>query len=294
MRLRQSGERFTARKVTSAVRDRGPVLAGGARDRRAASARTRGRRGATSNSRWPSMASSSRRPAVTVALRGARSRRARSPKNPPGPEGRDLAAVALDPGLPVDDHEELGARRALADDDLPGVDVDVLGQLRHHRCSSFLEQAEKSGTWSRCRRTSRCGPWRASCHGLVLRLCGGQAVRAGNSESRMKVDSVTLKSGSGLHASSRRTPAAISNPLPHPHICPLWRHVTCPRPSESTSAPPTPSSRSSRPASPSSSPTPRVAAPPRRSSPSRRPARSSSARSPSARRSPTPIARSGR
>ena len=68
----------------------------------------------------------------------------------------------------------------------------------------------------------------------------------------------------------------------------------CPRPSESTSAPPTRSSASSRPATPSSSPTPRARAPPPRWWPSPRTARSSSARWPSARRSPTPIAPSGR
>ena len=68
----------------------------------------------------------------------------------------------------------------------------------------------------------------------------------------------------------------------------------CPRPSASTSAPPTPSSPSSRPASPSSSPTPRAPAPRRRWSRSPRPARCSSARSPSARPSPTPTAPSAR
>ena len=75
---------------------------------------------------------------------------------------------------------------------------------------------------------------------------------------------------------------------------PARRPAPCPRPSVSTSVPPTPSSPSSRAATPSSSPTPRARARRRPSSPSPRAARSSSARSPSARPSPTPTARSAR
>ena len=65
--------------------------------------------------------------AVTVALRGALSRSARSPKKAPGAELGDLVAVAAHLGRAVDDHEELGARRALADEHLAGLDGDVLG-----------------------------------------------------------------------------------------------------------------------------------------------------------------------
>ena len=67
--------------------------------------------------------------AITVALRGARSRSARSPKKPPGSELGDLLAVAVDPGVAVEDHEEVGAGRALGDDRLSGGDVHLLGLL---------------------------------------------------------------------------------------------------------------------------------------------------------------------
>src|SRR3954451_1473744 len=49
-----------------------------------------------------------------------------------GAEGRHLAPVALDPGPPVEDHEELGAGGSLAHDRLAGRDRQVVGRLRHH------------------------------------------------------------------------------------------------------------------------------------------------------------------
>ena len=83
-----------------------------------------------------------------VALRGARSSSARSPKKPPGPSSATFSAVALDPGLAVEDHEELGAGGALGDDHGAGRDVHRLGRFATS-WSSFLEQAEKRGTVAR-------------------------------------------------------------------------------------------------------------------------------------------------
>ena len=69
---------------------------------------------------------------MTLALRGARSSRARSPKKPPGPSDRHLAPVALDVGPAVEDHEELGAGGTLGDHHLARGDGHVVGRLRHH------------------------------------------------------------------------------------------------------------------------------------------------------------------
>src|SRR4029078_10150675 len=85
--------------------------------------------------------------AVTVALRGALSSSARSPKNAPGPRvattfpcrvtsaspatmAENAAPVAPPPRRPAEYGEDLAPRRALPDHDVPGIDVDVLGQLR--------------------------------------------------------------------------------------------------------------------------------------------------------------------
>ena len=48
-----------------------------------------------------------------------------------GPERRDLLTVTGDLGVALDDHEELGPGRALAHEDLAGVDADVLGPPGH-------------------------------------------------------------------------------------------------------------------------------------------------------------------
>ena len=107
------------------------------------------------NSRWPSTTSS------IGGLRGDRGVAGRLveqgelAEGVAGAEGRDLAAVAADRRGAVDDHEELAAGGALADEDPAGIDLDVLGPPGDER-QLLRERAEKSGTWARwSRKASR-------------------------------------------------------------------------------------------------------------------------------------------
>ena len=83
------------------------------------------------NSRWPRTTSSMSVSATTVALRGAFSRRASSPKESPGPSGRDLATLPGHLRGPVEDHEELVAGLTLGDEGLPRGDPYVLRPPGH-------------------------------------------------------------------------------------------------------------------------------------------------------------------
>ena len=75
--------------------------------------------------------------------------------------------MALDPGLAVEDHEELGARGALADDDLARRTVTCSADFATS-CSSFLEQAEKRGTVASASTNESLRAMRRNlCHRLV-------------------------------------------------------------------------------------------------------------------------------
>ena len=134
-----------------------PARGGGARGRRAASCDEAGdRRGGASNARWPSTTSSIGVSAITVALRGAWSSRARSPKKPPGPSVGHLLAVALDPGLARRGSRRTRRRRRPRSRRPCPASTCTCSADFATSWSSFLEQAEKSGHRSRgCRRRHR-------------------------------------------------------------------------------------------------------------------------------------------
>ena len=84
-----------------------------------------------------------------AALRRARSSRARSPKSRPA-RGGHLSTVALDAGPAVEDHEKnYGAGGALGHHHLARGQCCAVPRAFATICSSFLEQAEKSGTVAR-------------------------------------------------------------------------------------------------------------------------------------------------
>ena len=205
------GKRFTARKVTSEV---ARVLFSQACGARPASSffEKPGWSSSVSKARWPSLATSRSESAITLALRGARSSRARSPKNPPGPRTatwRPWRSTRACPSMITKNSVPAAPSFTTT---LPGGECHPLGRLRHHRQlllgAGGEEGHRRQGVDERVAARHGEHPATDSC-----RACGNSR-RAGNSEPRMKVDSVTLKSGSGLRVSGRRTPAAISNPAP--------------------------------------------------------------------------------
>ena len=102
--------------------------------------------------------------AVTVAVRGERSRKASSPKKSPGAERGEPLGLLGDGGLPAQDHEQVPVHAPLPHQHRPGLDVDLggrgddgpkvlLGDVREQR--DGLEVLDHIG-------------WDASGHGALL------------------------------------------------------------------------------------------------------------------------------
>ena len=162
-----------------------------------------------SKARWPSLATSSSESAITLALRGAAVEEGEVAEEAAGPERRHLTAVALDPGLAVEDHEELGAGRTLVHHHLAGREGDPVGRLRHH-LQLLLGAGGEEG-----HRRQGVDERVAARHGEHPATTGTRAATSGGAgiaTPRMKVDSVTLKSGSGPHPCGRSTPGTHSQP----------------------------------------------------------------------------------
>ena len=226
------------------------------------------------NSRWPSTTSSTSLSATTVALRGALSSRASSPKAWPGPEGGDPAALAGDLGGALQEHEELVPGLALGHEDLAGRDPDVFRPAGDQLEVFSRAGAEKGHLLEVVDEGVTTG------HGAETYNATGPGARAAlNSGRARESDTGRLKlyssDRSSLFRSVKRS-RYVQGRRDRPRHHQLGRRCAGGRRARRH-----PQRR-------------RAAAPPHRSSRSRRRARCWSARSPSARPSPTRIARSAR
>ena len=89
--------------------------------------------------------------AVTVALRGARSMRAISPKTAPGPTVVDLGAVPGHRRGALDDDEGLVADLALGDQLPAGLDVDLVDEAGDLGQIVLASTGRTAGRSARCR-----------------------------------------------------------------------------------------------------------------------------------------------
>ena len=193
------------------------------------------------NSRWPSTTSSIGGLGGDGRVAGRLVEERQLAEAAPGPSVATLLAVPADLAVPLDDHEELAAGRALADEDLARLDLHVLGPAGDER--QLLLGAGRR----------RAAPGRGARGRRRVRDMG----RESNDRRAPDVAKVRRRlrvgeSGSGIgtagQVASDRTQDFDAHPVtrkirPRPDPTDLRRHTPCPRPSASTSAPPTRSSR---------------------------------------------------
>ena len=163
--------------------------------------------------------------AVTVALRGALSRSASSPKTSPGPRVATLRPWRLDLGLALDDHEELAAGRALAHEDLAGRDRPSRPRPAGHQLRA------PSGAGREERHLGEVvDEGIAACHGRESNEpCRGEgplarsSLRAGIATPRLKLLAIDSRFPVSTTSASTRHP---SNPTTlNPEVTPMPKAV---------------------------------------------------------------------
>ena len=150
------------------------------------------------NARWPSTTSSMSVSAITLALRGARSSRARSPKKSPGPRSATLRPWRSTRARPSRITKNSAPAAPSVTSTLPGGDGHVLGRFATS-WRSFFEQAEKRGTCRGGRRTRS----RRAIAGMYDRSTVN--VGPGMARRHAKVDSVRHSRFLRSHRSDRTT-----------------------------------------------------------------------------------------